>query len=292
MLTHAGKEYHCAYKHDNGHKSRSMPSLPSEVRDIRDYVELKWPILLAIFVLLLTSIWSVSSEIGVLFTGNSEELQYEHVCHVRWHLIEAWTKSQGKKKKKKRKGMFMKVLQCCITKYLWPAVLFQIQMSTSHAGAISTCGVMTSVQILTWSAFFLLTYTSLGGREAASFLPEDELKNPPANGIFTTFMEEDDMYATLNDLYRSVSSEMTNLAAILAERVATCLELCVVLLLSASWWPQNDDSYAGCYTLCPWCWSYYGGNNCRTDPKQQVGDWKNPHCAGDETAARSAAPGA
>jgi len=140
---------------------------------------------------------------------------------------------------------------------------------------------------------FLLAYLYIIGWKGGSLFPsKDELKNPPANGIFTTFMEEDDMYATLNDLYRSVLKRDDKLGSHTGRKSGYLLGVmrgapAISLMVAA-----DHDSYAVATRYVRDAEAIMEVNNCFNDPKQQVGDWKNPHCAGDETAARSAAPGA
>lgn len=132
----------------------------------------------------------------------------------------------------------------------------------------------------------------IGWKGGSLFPSKEEFENPPADGIFKTKMEEDDMYNALHHMYVHVLKRKDKLGCHTGRKTGYLWgtirgALSLGLMLAA-----DHDCYEVAARYVKDAEAIMEINRCFNSAKQRLGTWKSPYCAGDETAARSAMPGA
>ena len=158
--------------------------LPSHVRKIHEYAassnDIFW---FEIYTMLLMSIelflrkMEYSSLAGENFNLNMFVMSDEYVCDA------LNIKVKGKKKRKKKRKGLNDFYPCWRTLYIWGDDTYADIDLKRHLLGFLYC---------------------IGWKGGTLFPTKKELENPPANGIYTTSMSEDELYQSLKYLYRTV----------------------------------------------------------------------------------------
>jgi hypothetical protein len=140
----------------------------------------------------------------------------------------------------------------------------------------------------------LLAYLYVIGWKGGTLFPSfPELDNPPADGVYKTHLDETQLYQSLNEIYQNVLKREEHLGCHTGRKTGylfACLQGCkdVATIMAAA-----DHE-------CPKVALGYLRDaealkeilRCYNDPRQQVGNWRNPHSAGGENAVHAVAEGA
>ena len=132
----------------------------------------------------------------------------------------------------------------------------------------------------------------IGWKGGCLFPSKEELANPPINGVYQTCMDEPGLLAVLGKLFVDVLKRDDKLGSHTARKSGYLLGLLrgapsLLSLMTAA----DHISIKVAMRCLRDAEAMLNVNRVFNDPKQQVGAWRSPHCAGDENAARSAAPG-
>ena len=140
----------------------------------------------------------------------------------------------------------------------------------------------------------LLAYLYVIGWKGGNLFPSfAELANPPADGVYKTHLDENELYKSLNEIYQNVLKRKEKLGSHTGRKTGylfACMQGC----------KDVSSIMAAADHECPKVALRYLRDAealkeisfCFNDPKQQVGIWRTPHSAGGENAVISVAEGA
>lgn len=134
----------------------------------------------------------------------------------------------------------------------------------------------------------------IGWKGGSLFPSFEELENPPSDGVYKTKLEEDDLYGTLNPIYRDILKRLERLgthtgrktaylwAALMGQR-----EVAAMMLAGHHKCPKVVAGYIqDALSIIHVC-------ECFNDSKQKLGTtWHSPFSLGGENAQLATAPGA
>jgi hypothetical protein len=140
----------------------------------------------------------------------------------------------------------------------------------------------------------LLAYLYCIGWKGGTLFPSvAELGDPPANGIYTTTMEEGDLYSMLKVLWEQVLRRTEKLGSQTARKTGYLFAALMGCKSVASMMEAADhDCPKVVLRYLQDAESIMEINHCFNDPKQRVGLWRSPFCRGGENTVASCAPGA
>lgn len=124
------------------------------------------------------------------------------------------------------------------------------------------------------------------------FPSQEEIKNPPPDGIYKTKLTEDDLYGTLKTIYEQVIEREDKLGSHTARKTGYlfgflrgCSDVAILMQAADHECPKIAKRYIKDAQ------SIAAVNRVYNTPENNVGRWESPYCAGDETSVRSCAPG-
>lgn len=134
---------------------------------------------------------------------------------------------------------------------------------------------------------------SIGWKGGFLFPSKDELESPPSDGVFATSVEESDLYDTLNLFFKTILKREDTMGCHTARKsgylfgfLRGCLSH-LSLMMAAD---HDSPEVAKRYFMD--AESVMTINNLFGLPENALGRYRSAHCTGDETQARSCAPGA
>jgi len=120
-----------------------------------------------------------------------------------------------------------------------------------------------------------------------------EINDPPADGIYKTMIGEDELLAALTFIFVTVLKRMDKLGSHTGRKSGYLWgKIRGAIGAEDLMMAADHDSLKVAERYLRDASSIMQVNMVFQDPKQKLGQWRSPHCSGDETAARSAAPGA
>ena len=244
--------------------------LPGDICDTHDYcVNSNDAFLLGIFVLLLTSIdlFLRKMEFSSLHEDN---FNTEMFVLTDEFVIEALNlKVKGKKKCKKKKQGLNEQSSCYRYLYMWGDDAYPDLDLKRH--------LLAYLYIINWKGGYL-------------FPSKEELQKPPADGIYKTRLQECDLYQVLKHIFANVLKRKDKLSAHTGRKSGYLFGS----IRGADWFGMMLAADHDCAEVA----TRYGKdaeaimavNLVLQDERQKLGQWRSPHCAGDETAMRSTGP--
>lgn len=134
---------------------------------------------------------------------------------------------------------------------------------------------------------FLYTINWKGGY---LFPSEEELKNPPPDGIYKTNIGEDDLCKAFSNLYKDVIGRSEKLGTHAFRKSGYLFHKLRGAIMFQLMQAANHECHEVVNRYYKAVDSFVETNSIIQDERQSVGEFRNPHCNGDENAVRQLFP--
>lgn len=251
--------------------------LPGDLRQIRSYcISSNNPHLFCIFVMLLTSIELFLRKME--FTSlHSDNFNTDMFVFTAENVFDALNiKVKGKKKRKKKKRGLATDNATTDGAPVWRYLY--IWGDDACPDLDLKRHLMAYLYCIKWKGGYL-------------FPSQDEINNPPQDGVYKTCLSEHDLYKSLEFIFTNILGRKDKLTVHTGRKTGYLF----AFLRGGKWvfamQAADHESVAVAQRYMKDAQSIVQVNACFRDPAQNLGEWRNPFCGGDETAARASRPG-
>jgi len=178
--------------------------------------------------------------------------------------------SRVKKRKKKKKGL-NDFFACWRTLYIWG--------DDAHADVDLKRNLLGYLYAIGWKGGYL-------------FPAQDELKNPPTDGVYKSCLSEDDLYRSLKYLFHTVLKRTDKLTSHSGRKSGYLWNRIRGADAAQLMQAADHDCYEVACRYAKDCDAIKEVHAVFNDPNQGLGSFKSCYCAGEDSAVDSAAPGA